>query len=135
MSLSLLPLVGSMSLSLRIGRGLVGCVMDGTGILGVGRLLDSVALDVSDEPDNLRTSDGLSSALGGGLHSLQLRRSIDGLSGVPLVATTPYVNGLLSCRAWYGMSFDSDGSVMAAALLPMATGCGGGAARRTVSLS
>ena len=59
-----LPLSSMASLSLRIGRGLVGSAIDGGGILGADRdvLFDDVKPLGSDPVENLRTSEGLSSA-------------------------------------------------------------------------
>ncbi len=58
-----LPLSSIASLSLRIGRGLVGSAIDGGGILGADRdVFDGVKPLGSDPVENLRTSEGLSSA-------------------------------------------------------------------------
>lgn len=79
--------------SLRIGRGLAGSAMDGTGILGADR---TGLMTGSDPLENFRTSEGLSRRLLGSpwplfmllLDSFQLRRWIEGLVGV-LVAPFP----------------------------------------------
>lgn len=59
-----LPFISIVSLSLRIGRGLVGSAIDGGGILGADReMLPATGVKVGSDPvENLRTSEGLSSA-------------------------------------------------------------------------
>ena len=111
------PFNNKLSLSLRRGRGLAGSI-DGTGILGAER--DGLVAKGSAPLENFRTSEGLSSRLLGWpwplwveLDSFQLRRWIEGLAFPalapplpfsawwwPLVTIMPYVNGLLSSRAW-----------------------------------
>lgn len=76
--------LSKLSLSLRIGRGLAGSAMDGTGILGAERAALTTG---SDSLENFRTSEGLSSRLPTWpwpllLDSFQLRRWIEGLVGV-----------------------------------------------------
>lgn len=53
--------ISTLPLSLRMGRGLTGSAMDGTGILGDERT--GLMLTGSDPLENLRTSDGLSRRL------------------------------------------------------------------------
>jgi hypothetical protein len=132
-----------LSLSLRMGRGLTGSAMDGTGILGEERT--GLMFTGSDPLENFLTSEGLSRRLVACwplivllLDSFQLRPCIEALAtgvlviiadAVPLLPapppfpfswwwwwwwplvgggaampTIPYVNGLLSSRAWYGIS-------------------------------
>lgn len=97
-AMALDPLSRSVSLSLRIGRGLAAesvAAIDGTGILGAERT--GLTTTGSVPLENLRTSEGLSRRLLTCwpwplllLDSFQLRRWIEGLVGVlPLLAPFP----------------------------------------------